>query len=100
MGTVTPLRKVETPVRVPLPGGRTLVYHTYSFVDKDPVIEILRDAMERQRLTIHEVSMRSGVAMTTLWHWFYGKTARPKFATCQAVARAMGLDFRLLRPNR
>jgi AraC-like DNA-binding protein len=74
---------------------RTLIYHTYNFIEKDPVIDLLRTRMECMHMTMKELASRSGVSESTLKGWFSGSTRRPQFATCQAVARALGADFKL-----
>jgi hypothetical protein len=74
---------------------RTLIYHTYNFIEKDPVIDILRTRLQQMRMTYRELTIRSGVSEKTLHNWFNGSTKRPQFATCQAVARALGADFKL-----
>jgi DNA-binding phage protein len=72
--------------------ARTLFrYRTYNFVDKDPVIDQLRTAMEDTAHTIGHLSDESGVSTTTLYNWFDGETRRPQFATVAAVATAMGV---------
>jgi len=73
---------------------RTLVsYKSYSFKEKDPIIDQLRTLMNDENLDIETVCRDSGVKETTLMAWFYGMTRRPQFATVKAVALAMGYDM-------
>lgn len=67
-----------------------LQYKSYSFIEKDPVIDALRTAVSQHGFTYPELHEKSGVAYTTIHNWFHGKTRRPQFATVAAVARAMG----------
>ena len=65
-------------------------YKSYSFVNKDPVIDLLRTAKDDRKVTLEGIHSDSGVSVGTLHNWFRGKTRRPQFATVAAVARAMG----------
>jgi hypothetical protein len=69
------------------------LYKTYSFKDKDPVIDTLRTAFQDGKHEIIELSAQSGVSPTCIYNWFYGPTKRPQHATVMAVARAMRCDF-------
>lgn len=66
------------------------LYKSYSFKDKDPVIDIVRTMVEDEGKSYREIAMGSGVSHTTLNNWFNGKTKRPQYATIMAVARSMG----------
>ena len=72
-------------------------YKSYSFKDKDPVIDILKTAIKDTGLSLDDTSERSGVSRTTLDNWFYGSTRRPQHATIMAVTRAIGHDWRLVK---
>jgi len=68
------------------------VYRNYEFIDKDPVIERVKEMVEKERLLkkpgiVHELS---GVSRATLFNWFEGTTRRPQYATVMAVAAALG----------
>lgn len=71
-------------------GSTGFTYRSYSFVDKDPVIDRLRTMVQREGLKYGEVGTISGVSGTTLHNWFEGQTRRPQFATVAAVASALG----------
>lgn len=64
------------------------VYDTYSFVDKDPIIDFMRKPADEYSYA--ELSRVSGVSATTIYNWFEGQTRRPSYATVIAVLRAMG----------
>ena len=72
-------------------------YKTYSFVDKDPVIDELRSVLNKKHTTIQQLSLDSSVSKTTIRNWFYGETRKPQHATVNAVARAMGYTLKLVR---
>lgn len=67
-------------------------YTTYNFVDKDPVIDVLRTMKRDTDMTDTEIANSSKVSRNTLKNWFGGKTKRPQFATVAAAAAAMGYD--------
>lgn len=68
------------------------LYKTYAFKDKDPVIDHLRTAVQKDGGSYSKISTDSGVSYTTLSNWFDGATKRPQFATVAAVARSLGPD--------
>lgn len=82
------------------PRGFT-TYGTYNFVDKDPVIDVLRTLITRESsnigypttTVIRKCAEKSGVAYSTINEWFNGKTKRPAHATLEAVARYFGYTF-------
>lgn len=83
-----------------VPAARTSTmkfYKSYSFIDKDPVIDLLRTAINDVGMELPEVSERSDVSVSTLYNWFFGVTKRPQHATVMAVTRAIGYDWRLVR---
>lgn len=67
-------------------------YTTYSFTDKDPVIDVLRTMKRDTQMSDGEIADKSGVSTGTIKNWFGGKTKRPQFATVAAAANAMGYD--------
>jgi transcriptional regulator with XRE-family HTH domain len=67
-------------------------YKSYSFVDKDPAIDIVRTAIKDSGLTYYEVAELSGVSTGTLVGWFHGATRRPQHATIMAVMQGMGYE--------
>jgi transcriptional regulator with XRE-family HTH domain len=65
-------------------------YKSYSFVDKDPIIDEIRTVVEESGVSYKQIEDESGVTDSTLRSWFQGKTRRPQAATLNAVARALG----------
>jgi transcriptional regulator with XRE-family HTH domain len=72
-------------------------YKSYNFVDKDPIIYRMEQAIKDSGASYREIEQASGVTSQTLHAWFYGKTKRPQFATLNAVARAIGLELDIVR---
>ena len=72
------------------------IYPTYRFKTVDPVIKELRNMFEdRPHLSKQKISKKSGVAVGTMYNWLNEKTKRPQFCTANAVARALGMEFKL-----
>jgi transcriptional regulator with XRE-family HTH domain len=73
------------------------VYRSYSFKDKDPVIDRLRSLVQKEGLSYGEVHVISGVSDTTLRNWFEGETRRPQYATVAAVTSSLGYTTKFVR---
>lgn len=73
------------------------MYKSYSFVDKDPIIDRLRTVLADEGETYAKINEMSGVSTSTLYNWFDGPTQRPQFATVMAVARALGYDLTIAK---
>ena len=74
--------------------GPLKLYASYSFTDKDPIIDRLRSAVQSSKESYAKISEDSGVSATTLYAWFHGDTKRPQYATVAAVFSALGFDLR------
>lgn len=70
--------------------GPLHLYRSYSFVDKDPVIDRIRTIVHDEGLSYQDVHIISGVSSSTLSNWFEGETRRPQYATVAAVTYSMG----------
>lgn len=70
--------------------SKGFTYKSYSFVDKDPIIDEVRTVFQASGVTKQWVEDASGVTSNTLHAWFDGKTRRPQAATINAVLRALG----------
>ena len=81
---------------------RTMIapYRSYSFIDKDPVIDLVRTVVEDSESTYTKIHEDSGVSVSTMHNWFRGKTRRPQFATANAVLRSLGREFVIRRIKR
>jgi transcriptional regulator with XRE-family HTH domain len=74
--------------------GFLRVYRTYSYVDKNPVIDKVRTLIQDEGLMkelkiVHEIS---GVSTSTLDNWFNGETRSPQHATIAAVITSLGYE--------
>ena len=65
-------------------------YKSYSFTDKDPIIDEIRTIVGASGASYKWIEGESGVTATTLYAWFLGKTKKPQAATINAVLRALG----------
>lgn len=70
----------------------------YRWIEKDPCIDIVRQALELSTLDIYRVSEETykhgrGVAVSTIQNWLYGKTCRPQRYSLEAVLNALGADM-------
>jgi transcriptional regulator with XRE-family HTH domain len=65
-------------------------YKSYSFIDKDPIIDEIRTVYQNSGVNYKWIEDNSGVTSTTLSAWFSGKTRKPQAATINAVLRALG----------
>lgn len=79
------------------------MYNTYRFKDKDPVIDVLRTALQHDAdsrgvkfsKAAADAAHSSGVSVNTLHNWFFGSTMRPQHASVAAVANALRFSWQL-----
>lgn len=78
--------------------SRFVGYTTYRFGQKakDPVIDMVKTAMEDHGYDIKRLHEESGVAASTYFNWFDGPTRQPKHASVAATIGAMGLKFAIV----
>jgi hypothetical protein len=72
--------------------GFIRTYRTYSYIDKNPVIDKVRTLIQDEGLirklgVVHEIS---GVSTSTLDNWFNGTTRSPQHSTIAAVITSLG----------
>ena len=65
-------------------------YLSYGFIDKDPIIDLVRSIVDESGASYQWIELHSGVTKVTLYNWFSGSTKRPQVATVNAVLRALG----------
>jgi hypothetical protein len=99
MSKVVPLRSQDKKV------SRSMgMYSTYSFVDKDPIIDVLRTAIQDEaavrgmsfNLMCKMLAETAGCGPSTLHGWFAGKTRMPKFAVLNSIFVQLGCDLHKL----
>ncbi len=69
-----------------------LRYKAYPFMEKDPIIDLLRTIKRDADMKDSQIHENGGPAVATMRGWFTGATRRPQFATVAAAAMAMGVD--------
>lgn len=65
-------------------------YKSYNFIDKDPMIDLIRTIVRDSKLPLKTIAEESGVNPNTISKWLYGETQRPTAAAMNAVLRALG----------
>ena len=70
------------------------IYRTYSYIDKNPVIDKVRTLVQDEGLftklgIVHEIS---NVSKSTLVGWFHGDVKHPQHHTVAAVVSALGYE--------
>jgi hypothetical protein len=75
----------------------------YRFIDKDPVIDVIRTEMQRQGNLSHsqiaKVAYASGVSDSAIHEWLFGKTRRPWSLSTRMVLEAIGLEIQYHRQD-
>lgn len=73
----------------------------YRFIDKDPVIDVIRTEAQRYGNLGHEqlakLSLESGVSVSTIHNWFFGETRRPQSLSTRFVLEALGVSIQYVR---
>lgn len=62
----------------------------YRFLDKDPIIDVFREAMRQSGKTASKIADDAGLARTTTRGWDVGDTRRPQHVTLRAAMAACG----------
>lgn len=73
------------------------LYKSYSFRDKDPVIDEVRTLVNDSQKSYQAIHEASGVSVSTMYNWFEGTTKRPQYATVMAVVYALGYKAKFVR---
>jgi transcriptional regulator with XRE-family HTH domain len=76
---------------------KSFTYKSYSFINKDPIIDEIRTIYQDSGYTYKQIHEGSGVTTSTLTNWFSGDTRRPQAATVNAVLRAMGYKLGIVK---
>lgn len=72
------------------------VYKSYSFTDKDPMIDTIRTVVQDSGQTLKRIGANSGVSPQTISKWLYGETKQPRAASVNAVLRALGYKLEVV----
>lgn len=70
------------------------VFRTYSYIDKNPVIDKVRTIMQDEGLyeNLTVAAEISNVGRATMVSWFHGSTRNPQHHTIAAVVSSMGYE--------
>ena len=82
--------------------GFLRVYRTYSYIDKNPVIDKVRTIIQDEGLikklgVVHEIS---GVSTSTIDNWLNGDTKNPQHGTIAAVITSLGYEERFVKTTK
>ena len=80
---------------VPLRDYRTTTAG-YRFIDKDPLLDFVVAQIENSNMTYNNIAARSGVSLTTLISWRFGRTKKPQRATMAMVLRTLGVASQMV----
>jgi len=83
---------VQPTKRISVRNNGTQHVNDYRFIEKDPVLDICRTAVEESGLSYQEIADRSGVSIGTLYSWFHRDTKRPQHLTVKFVLDACEVD--------
>jgi len=80
-------------------GRSTKPKSDYRFIDKDPIVDILRTMIggKQPRGTIERLAAEARLSPSTITKLFYGDTKRPQNMTVDALLRAMGYERQIVR---
>lgn len=67
---------------------------SYRFIDKDPIIDVVRTAIQAMGWSHAKLARESGLAETTISAWLDGETKNPQNASVDICLRVMGIDRR------
>jgi len=79
--------------------GFIRLYRTYSYIDKNPVIDKLRTLAQDEGLftRLGILSEISNVSSTTMRNWWHGETRNPQHHTVAAVVTALGYEEQFVK---
>lgn len=69
----------------------------YRFMDRDPVMVEVTEAITSSGRSLTWISERSGISVGTLQNWMNGSTRRPQHLTVSFVMRALGREIRYVQ---
>lgn len=69
----------------------------YRWRDKDAILDVINDIIDRGSLSPKTIAERSGVSYSTIHAWMFGKTRKPQAMTARHVLQACGYDLAVQR---
>ena len=64
----------------------------YRFIDKDPVVDLIRTAFQRDGRTIKEIAPLANLATDTIRRLLYGDTRRPQHRTVAVLFQVLKVN--------
>src|SRR4051812_4516259 len=82
--------------------GFIRLYRTYSFINKNPVIDKVRTLLQEEGLfkQLGAVADISTVGRGTLDKWFHGDTKNPQHHTIAAVITSLGYEEQFVKQTK
>src|SRR5215472_5903023 len=75
----------------------------YRFIDKDPVIDVIRTEMQRFGTLNHNqiarIAYGSGVSPSTIHNWLFGDVRRPQSLSTRFVLQELGVQIKYVRED-
>lgn len=71
-------------------------YKSYTFTDKDPMIDVIHTIIQESGEALSKISYDSGVSHQTIAKWLYGETKQPRASSMNAVLRALGYKLEVV----
>lgn len=68
----------------------------YRFIDKDPVVDLIRSAVFDDKREIKDIAAEARVHPNTISRWLYGDTRRPQHFTLMRVFFALGVEIKYI----
>jgi transcriptional regulator with XRE-family HTH domain len=78
---------------------RSWLTRSYSFIDKDPEIDVFRTIYQKEHIKESDLAVLAGLSVSTVRNLFGGETRRPQHATFGKLAGAMGYKYGLQRDD-
>lgn len=76
-----------------------ITYKSYSFIDKDPVLDIVRTVIQKSGKSFKEIHEDGGATPQTMNRWFTGDTRTCRHDAMTATVKAAGGDVGIKMPK-
>jgi transcriptional regulator with XRE-family HTH domain len=78
-------------------GGYLKLIGSYSFIDKDPVVDRFQAIRAKEKISNKELAILAKLTPSTVYNLFEGKTVKPVHLTLAKLAAAMNYRYDLVR---
>lgn len=65
----------------------------YRWIDKDPMIDVVREGFRVTRYKVEEVAKRAYVHPNTIYRWLHGETKKPQRIPLEFVLYVLGIEI-------